>query len=199
MLNEKTAARLLNSLFSRNDAQPVYLRRAWIDDAGRMCATDSYRAYRLNNPIPGVPDMDAAQGLDFGRIWPKENSMKPLQLPTLAEVKAMMEEDRRKEKRKEAGAWVYTFGTDENGDRLPAVNLKYLYDILQLFPDASAYCTTPIKPLLFKSQDGEAILVPMRPAAAVDSTRRRVAPAVKAKKRDNAPALGLRTFAALYA
>ena len=40
---------------------------------------------------------------------------------------------------------------------------------------------------------------PMRPAAEIDATRRRVAPAVKAKKRDNSLALGLRTFAALYA
>ena len=200
MLNEKAAARLMNSVLSSAPDSCPQLRKAWIDDAGRMCATNSYIAFRIGALVAGVPDQDAKKAIDLDRIWPRDNGqLKPLELPTLAELRAMMEEDRRKARAGEENpiSGLYTFGTGENGEQLPAVNIAYLRDMLTMFPDAQALYISPIKPILFQCNDGDGLIVPMRLYGKAFEAERRTAPALR--KRDKAPALGLRTFAALYA
>ena len=142
--SEKTAARLMNSVLK--GATRDFLKKSWIDSAGRHCACDGFRAYRLNVPVPGVPDQDAAQGIDLNRVFPAFiDESKELDLPPLADLRAMIQEDRRaKPKRGEtistlAGSNIYTFGLSDTGAQLPAVNLKYLADFMLLFPDARAF------------------------------------------------------------
>ena len=194
--NEKTAARLLCAMFaaaSNNDSRE-FLRHAWIDGEGRMCACDGFRAYRLNVPVAGVPDIDAAKAIDLDKIYPEIDERKALDLPSLADVRAMIEEDKRREKRGEDAKYLFTFGTSADGEALPAVNLRYLADILQMFPNARAYYNKNLSPIVFKDENGDALLLPVR---AVNASERRQAPAPL--KKDDAPALGLRTFSALYA
>lgn len=193
--SEKTAARLINSMIAGVDEAREALRHAWIDDAGRMCACDGFRAYRLNVPVAGVPDIEADKAIDLGKIFPATlDDHKPLDLPTLADVRAMIDEDKRHEKRGEEASYMYTFGTSDDGELLPAVNLRYLADVLQMFPNALAYRKTPVSPIVFKDENGDAMLLPVR---TVKGGQRRQAPAPV--KKDATPALGLRTFAALYA
>ena len=198
--NEKTAAKLFNALISSVDDTREALKHAWIDGKGKMCACDGFRAYRLNVPVAGVPDIDAARAIDLDRIFPSMTDYKPLELPALADVRAMIDEDRRREKRENIQAsFMYTFGTAENGEQLPAVNLRYLADALQLFPDARAYYKNAVNPIMFLDENGEALVLPVRvaPGSAIDATKRRTPPAPK--KKDTAPAVGLRVFSALYA
>ena len=199
--NEKTAARLMNALFAAVDVSRPALRRAWIDKEGRMCACDGYRAYRLNAPIAGVPDGDAEKAIDLDKVFPATLAKyKPLDLPTLADVRAMIAEDKRNKKRGDAGRFVFTFGQSDAGEQFPAVDLKLLADMLQMFPDARAYYSTLVGPIVIKSSDGDGLLMPIRitEKSKCDATKRRQAPA-PVQKKDNAPVLGLRTFAALYA
>ena len=193
--SEKTAARLLNAMISGVDEAREALRHAWIDSDGRMCACDGYRAYRLNVPVAGVPDIEAEKAIDLDRIFPTTiDESKALDLPALADVRAMIDEDKRHEKRGEEASYLFTFGTSDNGELLPAVNIKYLADMLQMFPNARAYYSTPVSPIVFKDENGDALLLPVR---TVNGGKRRQAPAPV--KKDATPALGLRTFAALYA
>ena len=198
--NEKTAARLLNAMIAGADDNREFLKHAWIDNDGRMCACDGFRAYRLNVPVAGVPDIDAEKAIDLDKLFPNMDEYKPLELPSLPDVRAMIDEDKRTEKRGEiTPSYCFTFGTGENGEQLPAVNLRYLADALQLFPDARAYYKNTVSPILFQDENGDAIILPIRLAACsdIDATKRRTPPAPIVK--DTMPALGLRTFAALYA
>ncbi len=198
--DEKTAARLMNAMITSANSNRPALQHAWIDSRGRMCACDGFRAYRLNVPVAGVPDIEAEKGIDLDNVFPEKiDEKKALDLPTLAEVKAIIAEDKRGAKRGKTISGLFTFGTSEDGDQLPAVNASFLADLLTLFPDARAYYTTSISPIVFKSENGDALLQPVRIAqnGEIDATKRRQAPALR--KKDKTPALGLRTFAALYA
>lgn len=192
--SEKTAAKLLNSMFAGVDDSREFLKHAWIDGEGRMCALDGFRAYRLNVPVAGVPDIEASKAVDLDKIIPQVDEGKALELPSLQEVRAMIDEDRRKAKRGEEVTNLFTFGRSETGELLPAVNLMYLADMLQMFPDARAYYGSAVSPILFRSENGDGVVLPVR---TVNGGKRRRAPAPV--KKDKTPALGLRTFAALYA
>lgn len=200
--DEKTAARLINSMLAGVEESRPTLKKAWIDAAGNMCACDGFRAYRLHTPVAGVPDEEAEKGVDLDKIFPADMyDHKPLELPTLADVRCMIEEDKRKKKRDGAASFIFTFGTSETGEQLPAVNLLYLADALQMFPNALAYYKNPVSPIVFKDENGDALVLPIRimngDAQGIDPTKRRQA--IPQPKKNNTPALGLRTFAALYA
>lgn len=193
--NEKTAARLLNALLASVDDSREALKHTWIDSAGRMCACDGFRAYRLNVPVAGVPDIEAEKAVNLDKIFPAAiDESKALDLPSLADVRAMIEQDRRSEKRGEEATFLFTFGTSDAGELLPAVNLRYLADMLQMFPNCRAYYSAPYAPIVFKDENGDALLLPVRTNK--DAQRRQVPAPVK---KDTMPAMGLRTFSALYA
>lgn len=198
MYNEKTAARLVNALIRDGRKWRENLGHAWIDESGRMCACDGFRAYRLNVPVAGVPDVEPDKGINLDKIWPPMKVMKPLDLPTLAEVRAMLEEDRQAGKRGETVSHLYTFGMSESGEQLPAVNLRYLADALQLFPDANAYYSEPVNPILFQAEEGSAIILPVCMKDDAERAKHCRMPPTPVK-RDKSPAFGLRAFAAVYA
>lgn len=199
--SEKTAARLINSMFraNRNDNRE-FAHHAWIDGQGRQVALDGFRAYRLYKPVAGVPDMDAEKGFDVDKLIPKTlEKYWQIELPDVNDIRAMIAEDKTAKRRKEENvSFTFTFGADENGNILPAVNLMYLLDMLQMFPDATAYCNPAnhFAPIIFKSQDGDGILCPVRLKEVDYRIRRKPAP----KKDDptkGLPVYGLRTFLAL--
>jgi len=200
--DEKTAARLINSMLASVEESRPTLKKAWIDAAGNMCACDGFRAYRLHTPVAGVPDEEAENGIDLDKVFPADvYAYKPLELPTLADVRCMIEEDKRKKKRDGDASFIFTFGMSDDGEQLPAVNLLYLADVLQMFPNALAYYKNPVNPIVFKDENGDALVLPIRimngESKGIDPTKRRQA--IPQPKKDKTPALGLRTFAALYA
>lgn len=203
--SEKTAARVIRAMLNteKNDIRP-FRHNTWIDDKGRQCSCDGYRAYRLNKPAAGLPDTDAINGIALEKLFPTGATLADyslLELPSLADVKAMIAEDnaRQKDKPAKEREYVYQFGKDAQGRQLPAVNLKYLADVMTIFPDAVAYCKpdSVASLLYFEGPDGDAILLPIRCAEYAD--KHREAPAPTAKKPEPLPVYGLRTFLALAA
>lgn len=193
--NAKTAARLINSMItSKNNSTREALRHTWIDKCGRMCACDGFRAYRLNVPVAGCPEIDAEKTIDLEKVYPKTiDDKKLLDLPSLADARAMLAQDRKK-KEKGQKSFLFPFGFDENGSALPAVDLRYLIDIMTLFPNARAYYTDTVRPIVFKDDNGDALLMPIRQFTP-QPRRKAPAPIIT----DSTPAIGLRAFAALYA
>ena len=203
--NEKTAARLINSMFRANKKDNrEFMHHAYFDKQGRQCALDGYRAYRLKKPVAGVPDMDAFQGIDLEKIIPSAATLADyftLELPALADVKTMLAEDNAAKRNKEEATFAFTFGTDPDGRPLPAVNLAYLADMLQMFPDAVARCNAknPFSPVIFTSPDGDGVLCPVRLKDTADATTRRKPAPKKDDPYKGLQVYGLRTFLALAA
>ncbi len=84
----KTIQRMLNDM-KKSDAGRTALHYAWIDEEGRQCACDGFRAYRLNEPLPleERPDI-AGDGIDLDKIIPDiaAGSFDALPLPSIAEL-----------------------------------------------------------------------------------------------------------------
>ena len=202
--NEKTAARVIKSMLNtgKEDTRP-FRHHVWIDNQGRQCSCDGYRAYRLAKPVAGLPDTDASQGINLEKVYPTSATLADyslLELPSLDEIKAMIAEDNAAQKGTAVKyrQYIYTFGTDAMGRLLPAVDLRYLADMMTVFPDAVAYCkpNQVFSALYFEGPDGDGLLMPCKPNTNAD--KRRIPPAPKTKA-DPIPVYGLRTFIALAA
>lgn len=136
-----------------SDARPG-LKGVWTDAEGRQCVCDGYHAIRLKTPVEGF---ETVAGMDLNNVWVSDAGLvTELPIPTPGELKI--------NKRKlTTGASVYDFG-----DGLPLVNAAYLKNIMDCLPDAKAYVTDhPLtRPIVFKSDRGDALLLPVRKKAA---------------------------------
>ena len=207
--NEKAAAETIKRLFkglNKRKETREDLYKTWIDDKGRQCACDGFRAYRLNKPIAGLPDAGKPV-LALEKCFPAlDDFRKAENVPSLDDLKALMDDDKAHTVKTRRGVPEY----DDNqprglyffqGDGAPAVNAEYLRDMLRLFPDAEIYWkANSFSPLYFKSANGDGILLPcrcdpaLRPAGGC-----RPIPAPRMKERPAAPAFSLGQFAARYA
>lgn len=132
---------------------PESLHGAWVDQHGLLCACDGYRAYRFGMcnetlEVPMAPTDLKRPDISSAFIpFEKDDEKIPLERPTLSELK---------------GKKIFSFG-----EGLPAVNVSYLRDALQTFPDAILSCrkTNPqISPVHFNALGcGDAIVLPVRP------------------------------------
>lgn len=160
--NAKTAARIVlhmitGDVWDNRDA----LRYTFTDDAGRVCALDGFRAFRIAAPLEGLPVLpEEFQRADLAAVFPKRDGMKELYKPDLAELDAIIAYDRR-----HGGRERYTY---HFGEGLPVVNAVYLRDALRVFPDARLYYSTNVAPVLFESEHGDAVVLPIR----IDDSRR---------------------------
>lgn len=153
---EKSAVSIIGKMLRgmKNDSREA-LHYSWIDGAGRQCACDGFRAYRLNKPVAGLPDMpEHLKGIELDKIFPAASDLAPLPLPSLDDVKAICAADRANKDEPRRNQWAF-------GEELPVVNAQYLRDMLQLFPDAVAMWGGLHSPILFISAHGDGILLPM--------------------------------------
>ena len=198
--NEKTAANVIKSMIRAKNVRED-LRTTWIDDNGRQCACDGYRAYRIKAPIAGLADAGKTV-INLDKIFPQDmGEFKQLDAPTLDELNALADDDKAHTIRTRKGQTVYDddaprgvymFGNDEK----PVVNLAFLRDMLKLYPDAEIYYKNNVSILYFKSAGGDGALLPIR----YDKPRaRRPIPAPRTKSKPAAPAFSLAQFAARYA
>lgn len=126
------------------------LQGVWTDAEGRQCACDGYRAVRLEKPVEGF---ESVMGMDLSGPF-KVNLGEELHVPTPGEIKTG-------KKRLATGRAVYDFG-----DGFPMVSAAYLKDIIDILPGARAYATGGQNSLIyFKSDRGDAILMPVRKSA----------------------------------
>jgi hypothetical protein len=145
--------------------RPV-LSYAWLDDQGRQCALDGYRAYRLLDPLPlpELPDELQEQKIDVAQIFDPvaKTDRLPLTLPSAQELKAHITIQRAEHGRKHDPIWDF-------GPSLPSVNAAYLLDLLTIMPDATLTTDASTdtgkrmaSPLYATSKAGDAILLPIR-------------------------------------
>lgn len=141
------------------DSRPG-LKGVWTDAEGRQCACHNAMAIRLKTPLEGF---DAVEGMDLSKVYPSDDMIeRELPLPTPGELKM--------NKKKLVGAGAGRCGYDF-GDGLPMVDAAFLKDVMDILPDAKAYATNnpwrgesrvQISHILFKSERGDAILLPVR-------------------------------------
>lgn len=173
---EKAAAAVINSLLRTARKMPrESLHNAWTDEQGRTCAMDGFRAYCLNAAPAGMqvtltcrpdPARAAAYAAENNKIL--DYIFKPLDAgktvempaPDADAVKAFMAADK-----KQGGRGVYDLGKE-----FPAVNVKYLWDIIRLFPAAKWYVLADpyarmVNPVFIIADEGRACLLPIRQAS----------------------------------
>ena len=132
------------------DSRPD-LKGVWYDAKDRQCMCDGYHAIRLAKPVDGF---EAVPGMDLEKWWVQDTDMDTeLPMPTPGE--------RKINKRKLTGSrYGYDFG-----DGLPLVDASLLKNIMDCLPDAKAYVNSsrgPLSTILFKSEKGDAMLLPIR-------------------------------------
>jgi len=135
-----------------SDARPD-LKGVWYDAEDRQCMCDGYHVLRLKNHVDGF---NTVKGMDLDKCYPKDYELvAELPMPTPGELKI----NKKKIASYRGAATVYDFGDD-----LPLVNADYLKNIMDCLPDAKAYVTEhPLTaPIVFKSEKGDALLLPIR-------------------------------------
>lgn len=160
-----TITRMLNGL-KKTDKERIALHYAWIDNKGRQCVCDGYRAYRLNEPLPLEPRPDdAGNGIDLDKIVPEVDgkTFDALPLPSVSELKAHIAIERAAKHH-----IVWDFGPGR-----PVVSAAYLLDLMAVFPDATEIFVRRgpaglLSPLYAKSKRGDAVLLPVRPTDNTD-------------------------------
>lgn len=132
---------------------------AWIDADGRQCVCDGYRAVRLTVPVDGLKQAETPTPFDLAKVYPTEPQPTTLDLPSPAELRAYIADPNSK--RTSDGRVLYDFGAG-----LPLVDAKWLKDMVDLLPGAVATCDGLTKPIVFKSERGDGLLLPVRKSAA---------------------------------
>ena len=132
---------------------------AWLDSDGRQCVCDGYRAVRLNVPVDGLKQVETPTPFDLDKVYPSEPQPTTLDLPTSSELRAYIADPNSK--RTSDGKVLYDFGVG-----LPWVDAKWLKDMVDLLPGAVATCDGLAKPIIFKSEKGDGLLLPVRKSAA---------------------------------
>jgi hypothetical protein len=170
------AATIRRMLKSCENSRKI-LSYAYLDDQGRQCTLDGYRAYRLNKPLPlpEMPDDLLDKKIDVAKIFdPVVNTDRlPLPMPTVQELKAHIAIERAKTRKDAKGRKpdpMWSFGPS-----LPTVNAVYLLDLLTVMPDAklttqatSDAAKRLTSPLHATSEAGDALLLPIRDMDKVD-------------------------------
>ena len=80
-------------------------------------------------------------------------------LPAARDVRTLIALERAAKGRKAAPLWEF-------GPGLPAVNAAHLLELMTVLPDAATiYCGTALAPLYASDSHGDALLMPVKPAA----------------------------------
>ena len=150
---KKTQINAIKRIINNNPYRPS-LKGMFTDEAGRVCACDSYRAIRFTyyeppEEIPLVEGVNLNPFFNVSRGW-------CLAAPSIEELKKIIKQD-NEQKNKFS---VYDFGDD-----LPMVNARYLLDMLRIFPDAKIYRTAnnpKNKAIFIDSAFGDGLIMPIR-------------------------------------
>ena len=125
---------------------------------GKQYVCDGFRALRFNNPIDlPMPEFDNPPNLK--NVFDKSQvNSQPLPLPSIGELTSHI----KLEKAKTGQKIVYW----DCGEGYPLLDARYLLSILEAFPDCEAFYENDYTAVYFTSNDGDAILLPVRRKAA---------------------------------
>lgn len=161
-METKPTSRTVSAAISRILKNPLQVRtelKGLFPHNDKFVACDGYRLVRLTSDIPGLPHTESS--LDVARLmdrFPLVNETLPL--PTIAELRALLAEDKAKNgKRNRKGAPCTC--RLEGGI---CVNAQYLLDMLQALPGCRVYKPESlISPIYFAADNGnDGILLPVR-------------------------------------
>lgn len=145
------AKRMINGCSREN------LRGVFLDGAGRSCICDGFRAVRLTDSFASLPTVPAWQELP--RVFAEpETYTRALKLPTVAEVKKSMAQQKAAEGKNCRPLWDF-------GEGLPLVSAEYLIDMLSIMPGCTAYIAArnvERSPIYFRADNGDGVLLPVR-------------------------------------
>lgn len=161
----------LIKVMESSDDSYAYNRKVFRDAWGRQFWFSPFMLIRLFNNIDSLPEhteQDKEQWVDVANKVGKRaeetlsESGDYMPMPALDEVKAYV--DRRKKYIDSYGCvWAFS----KTG---PFVNAKYLLDIMQVFPGVRfAKPRNNISSIYFHSEDGDGILLPIRPDCAIST------------------------------
>lgn len=132
------------------------LQGAWMVD-GKQYVCDGYRALRINNAIdlPALPSIHQPPNMQSIFSESQKHSQR-LDLPDIGELKAHIKiQKANKTDRKQKIYW-------DCGANKPLLDAEFLLSILEAFPDCKAFYGSMVSPVYFTSNDGDAILCPVR-------------------------------------
>lgn len=138
-------------------AMPRENLRGCFPSGDKWAICDGHRFIRLNSKPESVPECFG--GVDLEKLIPQERG-EEVELPTAGQIKTAIAEL----KAKHGKDWKH-----EPIEALPGwwCNPQYLLDMVQALPNGKAY--RPAKhnaPLYYESDDGDALLLPVRHASA---------------------------------
>lgn len=156
---EKAIQRIIKNV---DDCRPQF--KGVFESAGKSCVTDGYRLVRYAAPLDCFETVNP--GFDVSRaIGDISAYSMRLELPDVKELKADMK--LAKMGKMDAGRAHYGGGMNsvmyDFGYGLPAVDAKYLVDMLEALPDCAAFCN-PGKtsaPIYFVGGEDDGILLPI--------------------------------------
>lgn len=158
-MDKKTTARgqlsAVKKFLSDNAARPLY-RKMW-EQGGYYCACDGYKAIRLKSDLPSLPHATPDDGepvnLEKSFSACRKDDDAVLTLPTIGELKAFISAHKKQNK-------PFLL------DGCVLVNPEYLLAAMQALPGATFYKPKNYySPVYFKSDDGDGILLPVKPSA----------------------------------
>lgn len=130
------------------------------ESGGKWTVCDGYRAIMFNQDMPELPHVD---GGSLAKSLPdmivKAEKAEPLELPTVAELKAWAAAHGGKKALSAGKAKPYIWGG------VVGVNVYYLIDMLQALENCKAYIPeSKNSAIYFSGDNGEGILLPVRVA-----------------------------------
>lgn len=118
---------------------------------GKQCVCDGYRAVRLENHLPLNVKSEPRDYVDLNRLIPPAIFCdgNEIELPDPAKLRAYIKDCKAKSTKTEQFKPVYRFG-----ENLPAVDARYLADMMAILPDCKAYANGVRSNVFFRCEDG---------------------------------------------
>lgn len=157
----RTITKMLNALKKHDTRESLHY--AWLDEAGRQCVCDGFRAYRLNDPLPLEPRPEnAGATLDLEKIIPKDlRAYAAIPMPDAKDIRAHIALEKAKHPGEKGFTPLWDFGEGR-----PVANAQFLLELATVFPDAAEIFvgtgTNLCGPMLVHSETGDGVLLPIR-------------------------------------
>lgn len=153
------AVNVAKRIYSENEACRPSLAGIF-ESGGKWTVCDGYRAIMFNDDMPELPHVDGGSlAKNLPDMIDKAEKLEPLELPTVAELKAWAASHGGKKALSAGKATPYIWGG------VVGVNVYYLIDMLQALENPRAYLPeSKNSAIYFSGDNGEGILLPVRVA-----------------------------------
>jgi len=126
----------------------------------KQCLCDNHMAVRLKNPIVGLPALpEKLEYINLDSFVKMPDNAVELELPDMNKLSAYIKIWKAEHNKKEACLFDF-------GEQKPLIQAEYLFDIMTLIPDASAYVKdgSAISMIYFENASGDdGALMPYNP------------------------------------